>query len=156
MTESNDLHYMNLALSEAKMAYQQGEVPVGAVICDSNGLVVSTAHNLVESDTFAGAHAELLAIRTACQKTGSWRLPDFTLYVTLEPCPMCISLCVLSRLKKVVFGCQDPRMGACGSLFSLACHPELPHQLDIQGGILEDECREMLESFFQGIRTKSR
>ncbi len=156
MKHTTDILHMKSALHQAEIAFELGEVPVGAVVCDGNGIVIASAHNRMETDIFAGAHAEVLAIQEASNKIGSWRLNECSLYVTLEPCPMCISLSVLSRLKRVVFGCSDSRMGACGSLFNLAQHPELPHQLDIQGGILEDECKGIIESFFQTIRKQKR
>lgn len=158
MTElqNTDLSGMSEALKEATLAFEKGEVPVGAVISTPSGEIIARAHNLVELENFAGAHAEVLAIKAASSNLQSWRLTECTLYVTLEPCPLCISLCVLSRIKRIVFGCSDPRMGACGSLFDLSQHPSLPHHLDIQGGILEDECRNILETFFQKLRKEKR
>lgn len=152
MGNKNDTLFMHKALDMAKKADLEKEVPVGALICDSNGEVISEAHNLVEKLNFAGAHAEVLAIEAAGKKLKTWRLENCTLYVTLEPCPMCTSLAVLSRIPRIVFGCHDPRMGAAGSLFNLAEHPDLPHHIDITGGILEDECKALIQNFFQSLR----
>lgn len=145
--------YMEQALKLAKLAATQGEVPVGAVLVNNRtDSVISGAHNEVEKRKFAGAHAELLAIEQGAQVLGNWRLEETTLYVTLEPCPMCASLAVLSRVGQIVFGCSDPRMGATGSLFDLAQHPLLPHKISVVGGIMESECRDILQDFFQGLR----
>lgn len=154
MNKVSDIDFMKIALAEAKKAYNLGEVPVGAVLCDENDLVLSKAHNQTENDFFAGSHAELIAIREASKIKQNWRLNNCTLYVTLEPCPMCISLCVLSRIKRIVFGAIDERMGACGSLFNLAEHPMLPSQIKIESGVLEDECKEILKFFFKEVRNR--
>ena len=117
-----DLRWMSLALEEARLAMQEGEVPVGAVIV-RNGLLLSRAHNLCERETDATAHAECLAIGQACRKASSWRLSDCTLYVTLEPCPMCAGAAVNARVGRIVYAAKDPRAGALGSL--LICDPIL-------------------------------
>jgi tRNA(adenine34) deaminase len=156
MSTENDILFMQKALYLAKIAALEKEIPVGAIICDNNGDIISEAHNLVEKVHFAGAHAEVLAIEAAGKKLNTWRLKGCTLYVTLEPCPMCTSLAVLSRIPRIVFGCHDPRMGAAGSLFNLAEHPDLPHHIDITGGILEDECKALMQDFFQSLRNRKK
>jgi len=152
-----DVHIplMRKALEQAEEALKVKEVPVGAIITDKNGLILSTSRNEVESRNFAGAHAEVLAIERASKKLGNWRLSGCTLYVTLEPCPMCASLAMLSRVYRIVYGCKDPRLGAVGSLFDLSHHPSLPHQIDTIGGILEDECSSILKKFFLESRDRS-
>lgn len=152
-----DVHIplMRQALEQAEEAFKAKEVPVGAIITDVNGLVISSSRNEVESRSFAGAHAEVLAIERASNKLGNWRLSGCTLYVTLEPCPMCASLAMLSRVDRIVFGCKDPRLGAVGSLFDLSHHPSLPHQIDTIGGILEDECSSILKKFFLKARNQT-
>ena len=132
-----DSEFMKFALDEAKKAEQLGEVPVGAVVV-CNGEVISRAHNLRETNRMATAHAELLAVEEACRKLGTRRLSDCTLYVTLEPCPMCAGALVSARIGRIVFGAKDPRMGACGSLLNLFAYP-LEARPEIVGGVLEED-----------------
>ena len=150
--ESLHKKWMELALSEASSAAKMGEVPVGAVIV-RNGEVIATAHNLCEANHAATAHAELLAIEQACNKLGSWRLSDCTLYVTLEPCPMCAGAIINARIPKIVFGAKDPRAGACGSLINLPAYP-LESRPDVESGIMELEAQALLRSFFEEMRKK--
>lgn len=141
--------YMRLALEEATLAFHAGEVPVGAVlICD--GEVVSRAHNLVETLHDATAHAELLCLRDAMAKLGA-RLSDCTLYVTLEPCAMCAGACVNAKLGKLVFGAFDEVAGCCGTKMDLTDKCFL-HSVETWGGILEEDCKTLLSSFFQALR----
>lgn len=144
--------YMALALEEARAAMACGEVPVGAVIV-KNGRVLAKAHNLREQSGDATAHAEVLAIRRACEMLGGWNLHDCTLYVTLEPCPMCAGAAINARIGRVVFAAYDSRAGSFGSLVNLAAYP-YNHHPKIEGGICEQEGRELLQSFFASLRKK--
>ena len=146
----SDEKYMLLALEEAKKAAEKGEVPIGAVIV-RRGEVIATAHNGRETTFDATAHAETSAIRAACQKLQGWHLTDCTLYVTLEPCPMCAGAIINSRIDKVVFGAYDNREGSFGSLINLASYP-YSSRPEIVGGVMEKECKEVLSEFFKKIR----
>ena len=140
---------MRLALEEATLAFEAGEVPVGAVLV-RNGGVVARAHNLVEALHDATAHAELLCLREAMGKLGA-RLTDCTLYVTLEPCAMCAGACVNAKLGRLVFGAFDEVAGCCGSKIDLTDKCFL-HSVETWGGILEEDCKTLLSSFFQALR----
>jgi tRNA(adenine34) deaminase len=146
----SDEKYMLLALEEAKKAAEKGEVPIGAVIV-RRGEVIATAHNGRETTFDATAHAETSAIRAACQKLQGWHLTDCTLYVTLEPCPMCAGAIINSRIDKVVFGAYDNREGSFGSLINLASYP-YSSRPEIVGGVMEKECKDVLSEFFKKIR----
>jgi tRNA(adenine34) deaminase len=146
----SDEKYMLLALEEAKKAAEKGEVPIGAVIV-RRGEVIATAHNGRETTFDATAHAETSAIRAACQKLQGWHLTDCTLYVTLEPCPMCAGAIINSRIDKVVFGAYDNREGSFGSLINLAAYP-YSSRPEIVGGVMEKECKEVLSDFFKKLR----
>ena len=148
--ESLHREWMELALKEARLAAEIGEVPVGAVIV-RGGEVIAKAHNLCEANRCATAHAELLAIEEASRKLGSWRLSDCTLYVTLEPCPMCTGALINARIPKIVFGAKDPRAGACGSLINLLTYPLEMHP-DVVSGVMQSESLELLRAFFEKIR----
>lgn len=141
---------MREALSEAKIAAGEGEVPVGAVIV-RDGKIIARAHNLCETRKNAVCHAELLAISGACCASGGWRLSDCTLYVTLEPCPMCAGAIINSRIQNVVYGAKDARAGALGSLLALQSYP-LAAKPKIIGGVLRDECTALLHDFFEEKR----
>lgn len=143
--------WMNAALAEARVALLHGDVPIGAIVVHE-GQIIARAHNEVEKLHDASAHAEMLALKRASQKLGRWRLDDCTLVVTLEPCAMCAGSMVLSRVKTLVFGAADPRMGAVGSLFNLAEHSALPHQLQVYSGVCESECSTLLTDFFRKLR----
>lgn len=151
-TEHPAYHYMRAALDEARAAAAAGEVPVGAVIVVDN-TIVARAHNEVEKESDATLHAEMLALRRASKALGRWRLDDATLYVTLEPCPMCLGALLHARVGKLCFGAWDPRQGAAGSLFNLAQHPGLPHSLEVIPEILARESEELLKSFFEACRS---
>jgi tRNA(adenine34) deaminase len=142
--------WMMLALDEARLGAESGEVPVGAVIV-SNGEVIAKAHNLCETNHCATAHAELLAIEEASQKLSSWRLSNCTLYVTLEPCPMCTGAAINARIPKIVFAAKDPRAGACGSLVDLPTYPLESHP-EIISGISQEESLNLLRNFFKKMR----
>ena len=146
MTDRNE-YFMQLALKEAECAYQENEIPVGAVIVKDN-TVIASAHNKKESSSDPTAHAELLVIRDAAAKTGSWRLTDCTLYVTKEPCIMCAGAMLNARLNKLVLGCIDERYGAVMSRYQLTHDPFLNHQVTVEAGILKHESENLLKKFF--------
>ncbi|MBS4179767.1 tRNA adenosine(34) deaminase TadA [Lederbergia citrea] len=153
--ERTDEYYMRMAIAEAEKACDMNEVPIGAVMV-LNGEVVSTAHNLRETDQNAVAHAELIAIEKACKKLGTWRLEGAELYVTLEPCPMCSGAIILSRIKKVVYGAADPKAGCAGTLMNLLGDERFNHQSEVIEGVLEEECGRLLSNFFREIRKKKK
>jgi tRNA(adenine34) deaminase len=151
-----DLKFMKLALGLAKKSQLEGEVPIGAVIVDQNGLIVSKSTNLRESLHTVLGHAELIALHRACKKRGSWRLTDCTLYVTLEPCFMCAGALVQSRISRVVFATYDPKAGALGSVSDLSRHEKLNHRFEVKQGVLQHECSEMLTNFFRQKRLEKK
>ncbi len=146
---------MRLAIDEALKAKDKLEVPIGAVIVQ-NDEVIASAYNLRETEQRSVAHAELLAIDEACKKLGTWRLEDATLYVTLEPCPMCAGAIVLSRVKRVVFGAYDPKGGCAGTLLNLLEFEKFNHQAEVVGGTLEEECGSLLTTFFRELRQRKK
>ena len=148
-----DEEYMKLALDQAKIAADLDEVPVGCVIV-RRGEIIATAHNTRETGKCALDHAEISAIRAACRTAGGWRLNDTTLYVTLEPCPMCAGAILNARIDRVVIGARDPRAGAFGSLFDLNALP-LNHKTEITDGVLADESSALLSFFFKRKRQKT-
>ena len=143
--------FMAMALHEAQLAFEKGEVPVGAVIV-KDGQVIARTHNLTESANTPLAHAELIAIHKATQALGDWRLSGCTLYVTLEPCPMCTGAILNSRLEEVVFGAYDEEMGCCGSRLDMSS--ALPRKTRMVGGVMEEECKGILARFFELRRKK--
>jgi tRNA(Arg) A34 adenosine deaminase TadA len=145
--------YMRMALAEAEAAALIGEVPIGAVVvCD--GAVVATGHNRREIDHDPTAHAELLAIREASQRLERWRLSDCTVYVTLEPCPMCAGLMHQARVSRCVYAASDPKAGALGTLYDLHDDTRLNHRFDVTAGVLAEDSAEMLRAFFRDLRTR--
>ncbi|SFK08062.1 MULTISPECIES: tRNA adenosine(34) deaminase TadA [unclassified Bacillus (in: firmicutes)] len=148
-----DIYFMKLAIEEAKKAEEIQEVPIGAVVV-VDGEVISRAHNLRETEQRSVAHAELLAIDDACKRLGTWRLENTTLYVTLEPCPMCAGAIVLSRVKRVVYGAADPKGGCAGTLMNLLTEDRFNHQSEVVAGVLEEECGSLLTNFFRELRKK--
>lgn len=154
MNGETDRRIMRLAVAEAEEAGRKGEVPVGAVVVAGDGSVLSSAHNLRESSADSTAHAEILALRGACAATGGWRLSGASLYVTLEPCAMCMGAAVNARIRRVVFGAEDPRGGALVSNFGVGAGNELNHRVEFSGGVLGAECAEILESFFRTLRDR--
>jgi tRNA(adenine34) deaminase len=147
-----DLHKaMGLALDEAQVAADHGDVPVGAVVLH-DGKVVARRHNEREATGDPTAHAEILALRDAAQAAGTWRLDGHTLVVTLEPCPMCAGALLAARVDRVVFGAVDPKAGACGSLYNLCADPRLNHEIEVVGGLRADECGRRLSEFFASRR----
>lgn len=146
---------MDKAIAEARKAEAKGEVPIGCVIV-KNGRIVVRAHNLRETRQDPAGHAELLAIRKAAKKLLSWRLLDCTLYVTLEPCLMCMGAIILARIPTVVFGCYDPKAGAAGSLFDLSNDVRLNHRCELVSRVREAECSALLSDFFAELRRRRR
>ena len=150
-----DLAMMQRALTLASEAALAGEVPVGAVVYETaSGRVLAEAANRREIDHDPSAHAEFLAITEACRAIGDWRLNHCSLAVTLEPCPMCAGLIVNARLGRVVYGCDDPKAGACRSLFTLTTDPRLNHRCELIPGTLAEASAELLKAFFKDLRTK--
>ena len=146
------LHHMEMALDEAQAAAAEDEVPVGAVIVSFRQGVIARAHNQRERLLDATAHAEMIAITQAAQSLRSWRLEDCVLYVTLEPCPMCAGAVVQARLPVVVYGCADPKAGACHTLYRITADPRLNHRAQVLGGVLADRCSALLSRFFLAKR----
>lgn len=153
MKEYTDEHYMKEALKEAKKAEALAEVPIGAIVV-IDGKIISRAYNLRESKQSAVAHAEILAIEQACKETGSWRLENAILYVTLEPCAMCSGAIILSRVKRVVYGAQDPKGGCAGTFMNLLQDDRFNHQSEVTSGVLEEECGQLLSDFFRKLRER--
>lgn len=151
----NDDLLMQLALAEARAAAESGEVPVGAVVI-RDGEVIGRGRNSREASQDPTAHAEMLALRRASQKLGSWRLVGCTLCVTMEPCAMCLGAVIQARVERLVYGCADPKAGAVVSLFRLADHPALNHHPVVRGGVRARECSELLERFFARLREKKK
>ena len=147
------IDFMNLALSEARKAGQKNEIPIGAVLIAQNDELLSAAHNKTIILKDPTAHAEILALRSAAEKIGNYRLLKTTLYVTVEPCPMCMGALMHARVSKVVFGTRDPKWGAAGSLYNLAEDRRFNHQPQIIEGICESECKKLMQDFFREKRT---
>lgn len=143
----DDRSAMALAIEEARLAEREGEVPVGAVIT-MNGEVISRDHNRREQLHDPSAHAELLAMRSAARELRAWRLSSATLYVSLEPCPMCAGAAVAARLERLVFGAADPKAGACGSLYNICSDPRLNHEVKLVAGVLAREGGDLLQKYF--------
>ena len=152
MLVENPEQWMKEALRQAKAAEAAGEVPVGAVLVRDNHLIAS-GFNEVEKHTDATLHAEMIAIRQGSTALGSWRLDGCSLFVTLEPCTMCVGAILLSRVSEIYFGAYDPRQGACGSLFDLSHHGALPHRFTVFPELLAAESESLLKSFFAACRT---
>lgn len=149
-----DTDYMNMALDEAARAFDEDEAPVGAVVV-LNGDVIARAHNAPIKRADPSAHAEMLAIRDACEKTGNYRLTGAELFVTLEPCAMCAGAILQARIKRVIFGARDPKSGAVVSLYNLLTDQRLNHQVEITEGILQVACGEILSRFFKQKRVRA-
>ncbi len=147
----SDPYFMSEALRQALRAYQAQEVPIGAVVV-SEGKIIARAYNQVEMLKDATAHAEMLALTQAAAAVGDWRLTNCDLFVTKEPCPMCAGALVHVRMRRVIFGCADPRGGAAGGLLNLLQNPSLNHQCDIVAGVLREDCANLLQSFFRAKR----
>jgi len=143
---------MRQALSEAKQAAREDEVPVGAVIVAQDGTLLAKEHNRTIKLCDPTAHAEILALREASRTLGNYRLLNTTLYVTIEPCIMCMGALLQARVAKIVFGAKDPKCGGAGSCYNLAADAALNHTIDVQAGLLEDECRTLIQEFFRAKR----
>lgn len=153
----NDEKYMRMALREAIKAYQQGEIPIGAVLVNNeNGTVVATGYNLRERTMDATAHAEMEAIRNGCQALKRWRLSGCTLYVTIEPCAMCAGALVNSRIDRLVYGSNESKFGAVESIFNVVNHKILNHRMEVTAGVLDDECRQLMKNFFHMRRLQNK
>lgn len=151
MREYNAEYWMELAFREAQKAYREEEVPIGAIVVFENR-VIGKGYNLTEKLQDPTAHAEMIAITAAAENLGSRRLLDTTLYVTLEPCPMCAGAIVLARIPTLVFGCSDPKNGACGTLYNIVQDPRLNHRVNVVSGVLENKCSLILSDFFRKLR----
>ncbi|MEW6424417.1 MAG: tRNA adenosine(34) deaminase TadA [Bacillota bacterium] len=150
---SEHVAYMREALAEAEKACALGEVPVGAVVV-LDGEIIGRGHNLRETLSDSSAHAEIIALRKAAHKLGDWRLTGCTIYVTIEPCPMCAGALVQFRVGRLVYGARDPKAGAVDSVVDLVRNPAFNHQLEVVSGVLEGECRAVIQRFFRGLREK--
>lgn len=148
-----DEHYMQYALEEAKKAATKGEVPIGAVLVYKDNIIARGA-NQREAKQTTLSHAELFAIEEGNEKIGSWRLEDCTLYVTLEPCPMCAGAIIQSRIKRVVYGASDPKAGCAGTLMDLLQEARFNHQAEVTQGVLQNECSALLKDFFKAMRER--
>ena len=148
-------HFMKMAIDQAIVAGQMGEVPVGAVIVDADNQLIAQDHNRTISSCDPSAHAEINVLRAAARQIQNYRLLSTTLYVSIEPCAMCMGAIVHARVKAVVFGATDPKWGAAGSLYHLGQDPRLNHQVEIVKGICEDQCRFVIQEFFRNRRKTS-
>ena len=146
-----DTGFMQQALAEAEIAKSMGEVPIGAVLVQS-GRIIGRGHNLRETSNDPTTHAEMVAIRQAADALDSWRLLDTTLYVTLEPCVMCMGAIILARIPRLVYACRDPRAGAVGSIYDLSSDRRFNHAVDVTEGVLVEECSTLLKDFFKQLR----
>jgi len=149
-----DEHFMHAAIEAAKVAEENGDVPIGAVIVHNNR-IIGKAYNQREQLQDPTAHAEIIALTQAAAAIGSWRLEGCRMYVTLEPCPMCAGALVLSRMDRLIFGCNDPKTGACKSLYNIVQDERLNHRLEVTSGVLREECSRLLQDFFQKRRTEN-
>jgi tRNA(adenine34) deaminase len=149
-----DEAFMRLALREAARGARTGEVPVGAVLVDGGGEILARGHNRPVAASDPTAHAEIVCLRRAARRAGNYRLPGATLYVTVEPCPMCAGALVLARVRRVVFGAADPKAGAARTLFRILDDPRLNHRAEVAGGVLAEECRALLQGFFRARRRR--
>jgi len=156
MILKKDEQLMRLALAEAEEAGRMGEVPVGAVIVDGSGRILSTGRNLRESSQDPTDHAEIIAIREAARAMGSWRLERTAIYVTLEPCMMCMGAIINARIKRLVFGARDPKAGAVVSVMNPGDYESLNHRVEWREGVLEEESSSLLRGFFRTLRTRDK
>ena len=152
---SPHIRFMREALAEAARACELGEVPIGAVVV-KDGEVIGRGHNLRETSNDPTTHAEMIAIREAAARIGHWRLLDTTLYVTLEPCVMCMGAIILARIPRLVYGCRDPRVGAVGSIYDFSRDDRFNHRVAVTEGVLAEECAELLSGFFRQLRQEKK
>lgn len=152
--QQRDQYYMRLAMAQAQIAEENGDVPIGCVIVHQNQ-IIAKAYNQRQQLNDPTAHAEIIALTQAAAALGNWRLHGCTIYVTLEPCPMCAGALVLARLDRLVYGTDDPKAGACGSLYNIVQDYRLNHRLDVLAGVLKEECQEQLQAFFRRRRAEN-
>jgi len=150
-----DEQYMRIAIEQAKIADENGDIPIGAVIVYKNQ-IIAKAYNQREQLADPTAHAEIIALTQAAAFVESWRLNGCTMYVTLEPCPMCAGALVLSRMDRLVYGCDDPKAGACKSLYNIVTDGRLNHRLEVTNGVLQEQCRQQLQEFFSQRRQENK
>lgn len=150
----DDVYYMRLAIEEAQKAFALNEVPVGAVVVAESGEVLARQHNRSISFNDPSAHAEILALREAASRIRNYRLTGVTLFVTIEPCAMCAGACVLARIRRIVYGAADLKAGACESLYNIVQDQRLNHRIEVTAGVMEQECRELIQAFFRMKRLK--
>jgi tRNA(adenine34) deaminase len=155
LTPQKDEYFMRAAIREAQAAEEDGDVPIGCVIAHG-GIIIAKAHNQREQLTDPTAHAEMIAITQAAEHLQSWRLHGCTIYVTLEPCSMCAGAMVLGRIDRLVYGCRDPKTGACGSLYNIVQDERLNHRIEVTEGVLEQDCSAMLSDFFARRRLENK
>lgn len=151
MTDPDHNYFMERAFREAQIAFEEDEVPVGAVVVKDNQ-IIGRGHNQTETLKDATAHAEIIALTSAAENIGDWRLDDCILYSTIEPCAMCAGAAVLSRIKTIVYGAPDIRFGACGTIFDVPTDKRLNHRIEIISGVMEQETAELMQLFFRRIR----
>lgn len=149
----DNLRFMKEAYEEAMLAYHKNEVPIGAVIVYNNK-IIGRGHNLRMSKKNSLYHGEIIAINEACEYIGDWRLEECTLYVTVEPCPMCSGAILQSRIEKVVFGTHNSKAGCCGSVINMMNNDNFNHKVEIVSGVMEEECRQIMQDFFKKFRNK--
>ena len=152
MTYTDDEKFMRLAIEQAQIAGRMGEVPIGAVITDKSGGIVSSGYNLREAANDPTAHAEIIAIKKAGEALGSWRLEGTTIFVTIEPCLMCVGAIILARISRLVFGARDPKAGAVVSVYTIGDDCRLNHKFEVSEGIYMDECSNLIRDFFKTLR----
>ena len=152
----SDEYYMDRALALARLAADEGDIPVGALVADEDGRVIGEGRNRRRLEHDPTAHAEVVALREAARSRGAWNLSGCTLYVTLEPCPMCAGALVQARVSRLVYGCTDAKAGACGTLMNIAADSRLFHRLRIVSGVREVECRTLLQDFFLACRRRQK
>ncbi len=152
MTYTDDEKFMRLAIEQAQIAGHMGEVPIGAVITDKSGGIVSSGYNLREAANDPTAHAEIIAIKKAGEALGSWRLEGTTIFVTIEPCLMCVGAIILARISRLVFGARDPKAGAVVSVYTIGDDCRLNHKFEVSEGIYMDECSNLIRDFFKTLR----
>jgi tRNA(adenine34) deaminase len=150
--QSNHIHFMRIAIEQARLAGQMGEVPIGAVLVDRDGEILATGKNQTISNLDPSAHAEMIALRQGARKTRNYRLLSTTLYVTIEPCVMCMGALIHARVAYIVYGAPDPKWGAAGSMYDFASDSRFNHHPNVIGGICEGECRQLIQSFFKEKR----
>ncbi len=154
LADKKDERYIQVAIEQARIAEENGDVPIGAVIVCENR-IIGKAYNQREQLRDPTAHAEIIALTQAAAALGNWHLNGCTIYVTLEPCPMCAGALVLSRMDRLVYGCDDPKAGACKSLYNIVQDGRLNHRLEVTSGVLAEQCSKLLQDFFQRRRTEN-